>query len=85
MKKYRGMDTLEKASLANLFELLLIQHNNLLIHIYYNQALKRVSLQSVTKLKKNLIFDQKIMPCMFISHNKAKYALISDLTRPGPA
>ena len=22
---------------------------------------------------------------MFISHNKAKYALISDLTRPGPA
>ena len=21
---------------------------------------------------------------MFISHNKAKYALISDLTRPGP-
>ena len=29
-------------------------------------------------------FNRKIMPRMFISHNKAKYALISDLTRPSP-
>ena len=62
-----------------------INNQNLICRRLLQSSEARVSHLAVIEFKFFLDFLQKkTMPNMFIVHNKAKYVLISILTRPGP-